>query len=389
MVKWEQKHHWEEELLVVVHNEWIQIEGLPLNMWNSVAYDMIGSHFGGLIKVSDSTLAKECLKAVVLHVRGHPSQFFLNTVMVPSWGGIVHLKIKTLNAVIMEGGVVHDLLQYMGGRIGDTDNRVTLRENNNHSTRKGIIILPVNAEGKWPRTDPVTSRDIVIQEPHGGSYPVNECGNTGQAVEQKQQARSTGQKAQVVEPNETSNTDADQMEPAEHDYEAGPSKPTHHISPSRRARHFILEPSDGEDDEVGEQSQSIDQRNNNVTDTLIQQEQGQPQGNACVKVKAGESQIVADSDDDLGSDMSALYLEERRQDELAESKAEEASEEGELEVVPSTSVSLSRFLIDENDLELIRQIFITPKTQPTLNRGITEQTDQDTLVGQHTGLGGV
>ncbi|KAK9099946.1 hypothetical protein Scep_023376 [Stephania cephalantha] len=123
ITKWEQKCHW-EELHVAINNEWIQIEGLPFNMWNLVAYEMIGSNFGGLVHVSEATLAKEGLRTDVHHVRGDPSHFFPNIIKIPSWSGLVHLKIKTLKAAIMEGGTVHDFLHHTRTRNEDADNGV-------------------------------------------------------------------------------------------------------------------------------------------------------------------------------------------------------------------------------------------------------------------------
>ncbi|KAK9154996.1 hypothetical protein Sjap_002476 [Stephania japonica] len=57
VTQWRHEHHWKNPK-IGIHNGWISIEGLPLNLWNDVAFKMIGEKFGGLIELAEVTKAK-------------------------------------------------------------------------------------------------------------------------------------------------------------------------------------------------------------------------------------------------------------------------------------------------------------------------------------------
>ncbi|KAK9088955.1 hypothetical protein Scep_028037 [Stephania cephalantha] len=48
---WRHELHWKLPRFSV-RNGCITIEGLPLNLWNDVAFSMIGENFGGLIDLA-------------------------------------------------------------------------------------------------------------------------------------------------------------------------------------------------------------------------------------------------------------------------------------------------------------------------------------------------
>lgn len=75
VVKWKPECHW-EDLKFECNENWIMVEGLLLNMWNRFAFEMIGSHFGGLLQVEESTRRKSHMGQAFLKVKGSDRDFF-------------------------------------------------------------------------------------------------------------------------------------------------------------------------------------------------------------------------------------------------------------------------------------------------------------------------
>ncbi|KAK9084430.1 hypothetical protein Scep_030901 [Stephania cephalantha] len=319
---------------IAVNDEWIQVEGLPLNMWNIVAYVMIGSHFGGLVRVSDKTLTREGLKAAVLHVRGDAQQFFPSLLKVPSWGGLVPLKITTMAPVTTEGDAGHKFINAARGtmeidgtksRRGSAKRKRISRESADHQkrgTEKGYAWdFPTDQyeDGKRVEPDPTRDGSSPLKENLSKSHPGSKPSESIESMRFHCARQLIGDRHKSMK-------------------WASLAKQKHDKTPrlhtrnghwdvsidiwSRHAIHYLLDPFD----------------------------------------EIEEDHVVADSENDSGSDMSILYIEERRQDELAESEADEESDEN-AEFVPNTLVDRSRYLIDENDLELIQQLFGSPKPQ--------------------------
>lgn len=71
---WAMNHH--ADRCLVCTNEWICIEGLPLNFWHSNLYQAIGLKFGGLLQVAQCTQQKQMIGGAWLKVKGNPNQFY-------------------------------------------------------------------------------------------------------------------------------------------------------------------------------------------------------------------------------------------------------------------------------------------------------------------------
>ncbi|KAK9129665.1 hypothetical protein Sjap_010152 [Stephania japonica] len=69
VTQWRHEHHWKNPK-IGIHNGWISIEGLPLNLWNDVAFKMIGEKFGGLIELAEVTKAKSNIHMAFMKVKG-------------------------------------------------------------------------------------------------------------------------------------------------------------------------------------------------------------------------------------------------------------------------------------------------------------------------------
>lgn len=93
VVAWKQEYHWENPKFGC-ESDWIKVEGLPLNMWNQYAFEMIGSHFGGLLEVEDNTKKRVHLNQALLKVKGSDSVFFPKNLNIFSWGKRVQLTIS-------------------------------------------------------------------------------------------------------------------------------------------------------------------------------------------------------------------------------------------------------------------------------------------------------
>ena len=67
--RWNMYAHW-DNLQIHVHQSWIGIEGLPLNMWNIHVFKIIGKSLGGLLEVAPETKALTFLKYAKIRVGG-------------------------------------------------------------------------------------------------------------------------------------------------------------------------------------------------------------------------------------------------------------------------------------------------------------------------------
>ncbi|KAK9154854.1 hypothetical protein Sjap_002334 [Stephania japonica] len=74
VTQWRHEHHWKNPK-IGIHNGWISIEGLPLNLWNDVAFKMIGEKFGGLIELAEVTKAKSNIHMAFMKVKGRERVF--------------------------------------------------------------------------------------------------------------------------------------------------------------------------------------------------------------------------------------------------------------------------------------------------------------------------
>ncbi|KAK9143123.1 hypothetical protein Syun_012523 [Stephania yunnanensis] len=87
-----------EKSKIAIDDAWIKANGIPLNIWNEKAFMMIGSIFGGLIKVEEQTKMSKSMKSTLFKVKGAQNKFFPAILPVENWGRTLRLLVEACPA---------------------------------------------------------------------------------------------------------------------------------------------------------------------------------------------------------------------------------------------------------------------------------------------------
>ena len=60
---------------IVCNSGWVGIQGLPINLWNFHAFNVIGQKSGGLMDVASCTVDLSFLSYAIVRLRGNKSGF--------------------------------------------------------------------------------------------------------------------------------------------------------------------------------------------------------------------------------------------------------------------------------------------------------------------------
>ncbi|KAK9094247.1 hypothetical protein Scep_025716 [Stephania cephalantha] len=82
----------------------LPIKGLPLNLWNQRAFELLGEKLGGLLEVSDLTIAQRSLEKAVIKVKGSKSEFFSRQIGFPCWGDTITVCFAKMEKVVYVSG---------------------------------------------------------------------------------------------------------------------------------------------------------------------------------------------------------------------------------------------------------------------------------------------
>ncbi|EXB80244.1 hypothetical protein L484_025093 [Morus notabilis] len=83
--RWCIETHW-KNVKIEGRASWIGIEVLPLHMWNSHTFNVIGNKLGGLLNMADDTAWLEFLPYAKIQVKGMTKGFIPSTMEIRCWG---------------------------------------------------------------------------------------------------------------------------------------------------------------------------------------------------------------------------------------------------------------------------------------------------------------
>ncbi|KAK9087835.1 hypothetical protein Syun_030229 [Stephania yunnanensis] len=97
--QWKLELHWEDRKWGGV-NCWISIVGLPLSLWNTEAFAMIGDRFGGLLEVDAQTRRRQNFESAIIKVKGRIKGFYPSELTIPCPNGTAKLFISRTPEVV-------------------------------------------------------------------------------------------------------------------------------------------------------------------------------------------------------------------------------------------------------------------------------------------------
>ncbi|KAK9086009.1 hypothetical protein Sjap_026420 [Stephania japonica] len=101
IVKWHHVLHW-KDLKFGGNNSWIEVHCLPLNLWNDVAFEMVGKNLGGLLEVGEVTRSLSVIDNAIIKIRGSRTSFFWGTMEFPCWDDTIPFGINKSTGVFLE-----------------------------------------------------------------------------------------------------------------------------------------------------------------------------------------------------------------------------------------------------------------------------------------------
>lgn len=133
---WTPEFHWKHRRWGG-ENVWIRIRGVPLNLWNTSGFQLIGSKLGGLLEVDPTTFTGMDMAYARIRIRGHKGGFYPKEINVPCWGRPTKLRVVAV--------------EYDGedeGKSKETQPNTSFEEN-----RMEQQIRPIQSQRLAPDTD--------------------------------------------------------------------------------------------------------------------------------------------------------------------------------------------------------------------------------------------
>ena len=107
---------------IVCKNSWVGIEGLPINMWNSHVFKVIGEKCGGFLDLASCTADLTFLPYAILKIGGNKGGFIQEKLEIFCWGKRIQLKFFCLN---IRTPWFHGVQNFLGkGARGENDSDV-------------------------------------------------------------------------------------------------------------------------------------------------------------------------------------------------------------------------------------------------------------------------
>ena len=82
---------------IVYQNEWVGIQGLPINLWNFHVFKVIGQKIGGLLDVASCTANLSFLPYAIVQLRGNKGGFIQENLEIFCWGKKINIRFFLLN----------------------------------------------------------------------------------------------------------------------------------------------------------------------------------------------------------------------------------------------------------------------------------------------------